>query len=189
MNKTIVLTSLLLFIGCNSDRQSRSSNEMVNSSSSDVVDTNNTDASNTENNAIPSVLSEATYPVLEDLEITFAEGLAHNGTSTTPVAVPVKLDIYYPDTTSTNRPVFMFIHGGGFKGGTKTKPEIVEMAKYYASEVAVKCADEAVQIFGGYGFTKDYPVEKYYRDAKLCTIGEGTSNIQKLVISRCLMNE
>ncbi len=52
------------------------------------------------------------------------------------------------------------------------------MAKYYASEVAVAVANEAVQIFGGYGFTKDYPVEKYYRDAKLCTIGEGTSEIQ-----------
>lgn len=58
------------------------------------------------------------------------------------------------------------------------------MAKYYASEVAVKCANEAVQIFGGYGYTKDFPVEKYYRDAKLCTIGEGTSEIQKIVISR-----
>ncbi len=58
------------------------------------------------------------------------------------------------------------------------------MAKYYASEVAVKCATEAVQIFGGYGYTKDFPVEKYYRDAKLCTIGEGTSEIQKLVIAR-----
>ena len=58
------------------------------------------------------------------------------------------------------------------------------MAKYYASEVAVEAANEAVQIFGGYGFTKDYPVEKFYRDAKLCTIGEGTSEIQKLVISR-----
>jgi alkylation response protein AidB-like acyl-CoA dehydrogenase len=57
-------------------------------------------------------------------------------------------------------------------------------AKYYASEVAVSVANEAVQIFGGYGFTKDYPVEKYYRDAKLCTIGEGTSEIQKIVISR-----
>lgn len=57
-------------------------------------------------------------------------------------------------------------------------------AKYYASEVAVQVANEAVQIFGGYGFTKDYPVEKYYRDAKLCTIGEGTSEIQKLVIAR-----
>ncbi len=58
------------------------------------------------------------------------------------------------------------------------------MAKYYASEVAVRCATEAVQIFGGYGYTKDFPVEKFYRDAKLCTIGEGTSEIQKLVISR-----
>lgn len=58
------------------------------------------------------------------------------------------------------------------------------MAKYYASETAVKVANDAVQIFGGYGYTKDFPVEKYYRDAKLCTIGEGTSEIQKLVISR-----
>jgi alkylation response protein AidB-like acyl-CoA dehydrogenase len=58
------------------------------------------------------------------------------------------------------------------------------MAKYYSSEVAVKVATDAVQIFGGYGYTKDFPVEKYYRDAKLCTIGEGTSEIQKLVIAR-----
>ena len=58
------------------------------------------------------------------------------------------------------------------------------IAKYYASEVAVTVANEAVQIFGGYGYTKDFPVEKFYRDAKLCTIGEGTSEIQKLVISR-----
>lgn len=58
------------------------------------------------------------------------------------------------------------------------------MAKYYASEVAVKVANDAVQIFGGYGYTKDFPVEKHYRDAKLCTIGEGTSEIQKIVISR-----
>lgn len=57
-------------------------------------------------------------------------------------------------------------------------------AKLYASEVSVSVSNEAVQIFGGYGFTKDYPVEKYYRDCKLCTIGEGTSEIQKLVISR-----
>jgi alkylation response protein AidB-like acyl-CoA dehydrogenase len=58
------------------------------------------------------------------------------------------------------------------------------MAKYYASEVSVKASTEAVQIFGGYGYTKDFPVEKFYRDSKLCTIGEGTSEIQKLVISR-----
>lgn len=58
------------------------------------------------------------------------------------------------------------------------------MAKYYASEVAVAVANDAVQIFGGYGYTKDFPVEKFYRDAKLCTIGEGTSEIQKIVIAR-----
>ncbi|HTJ15074.1 MAG TPA: acyl-CoA dehydrogenase family protein [Dinghuibacter sp.] len=58
------------------------------------------------------------------------------------------------------------------------------MAKYYASEVSVRVATEAVQIFGGYGYTKDFPVEKFYRDSKLCTIGEGTSEIQKIVIAR-----
>lgn len=58
------------------------------------------------------------------------------------------------------------------------------MAKYYASEVSVEVSTDAVQIFGGYGYTKDFPVEKFYRDSKLCTIGEGTSEIQKLVISR-----
>jgi len=65
--------------------------------------------------------------------------------------------------------------------------KVSAMAKYYASEVSVKVATEAVQIFGGYGYTKDYPVEKYYRDSKLCTIGEGTSEIQKLVISRAIL--
>jgi alkylation response protein AidB-like acyl-CoA dehydrogenase len=58
------------------------------------------------------------------------------------------------------------------------------MAKYYASEVAVRVANDAVQIHGGYGYTKDFPVEKFYRDSKLCTIGEGTSEIQKIVIAR-----
>ncbi len=61
------------------------------------------------------------------------------------------------------------------------------MAKYYASEISVQIATDAVQIFGGYGYTKDFPVEKYYRDSKLCTIGEGTSEIQKLVISRDIL--
>jgi alkylation response protein AidB-like acyl-CoA dehydrogenase len=68
------------------------------------------------------------------------------------------------------------------RGESMTKESA--MAKYYASEVAVKVSNEAVQIFGGYGYTKDFPVEKFYRDSKLCTIGEGTSEIQKLVISR-----
>ncbi|MHB8484374.1 MAG: acyl-CoA dehydrogenase [Candidatus Acidiferrales bacterium] len=63
------------------------------------------------------------------------------------------------------------------------------MAKLFASEVAVRVANEAVQIFGGYGFVKDYPAEKYYRDVKLCTIGEGTSEIQRLVIARQLLGK
>ena len=61
------------------------------------------------------------------------------------------------------------------------------MAKLYASEAAFRAANEAVQIHGGYGFIKDYPVEKFYRDVKLCAIGEGTSEIQRLVIARELL--
>jgi alkylation response protein AidB-like acyl-CoA dehydrogenase len=72
--------------------------------------------------------------------------------------------------------------------GMKTTQES-SMAKLYASEVAVKCANESVQIHGGYGFIKDYPAEKYYRDVKLCTIGEGTSEIQRLVIARQLLKD
>jgi alkylation response protein AidB-like acyl-CoA dehydrogenase len=68
------------------------------------------------------------------------------------------------------------------KGKKMTKESA--FAKYYASEVAVRVSTDAVQIFGGYGYTKEFPVEKFYRDSKLCTIGEGTSEIQKLVISR-----
>jgi len=71
--------------------------------------------------------------------------------------------------------------------GTKLTKEGA-MAKYYASEVAVKVSTDAVQIFGGYGYTKDFPVEKYYRDSKLCTIGEGTSEIQKIVIARDVLS-
>jgi alkylation response protein AidB-like acyl-CoA dehydrogenase len=63
------------------------------------------------------------------------------------------------------------------------------MAKLFASEAAVRIANEAVQIHGGYGFIKDYPVEKFYRDVKLCTIGEGTSEIQRLVIARQLLKD
>ena len=72
--------------------------------------------------------------------------------------------------------------------GLKTTLES-SMAKLYAGEVAVKCANEGVQIHGGYGFIKDYPAEKFYRDVKLCTIGEGTSEIQRLVIARQLLKE
>jgi len=72
--------------------------------------------------------------------------------------------------------------------GLKTTLES-SMAKLYASEVAVRCANESVQIHGGYGFIKDYPAEKFYRDVKLCTIGEGTSEIQRLVIARQLLKD
>jgi len=81
------------------------------------------------------------------------------------------------------------LRAGAMKdAGMKTTLES-SMAKLYAGEVAVKCANEGVQIHGGYGFIKDYPAEKFYRDVKLCTIGEGTSEIQRLVIARQLLKE
>jgi alkylation response protein AidB-like acyl-CoA dehydrogenase len=73
---------------------------------------------------------------------------------------------------------------GDLKNRGKKVTKESAFAKYYTSEVAVEVSTEAVQIFGGYGYTKDFPVEKFYRDSKLCTIGEGTSEIQKLVIAR-----
>jgi alkylation response protein AidB-like acyl-CoA dehydrogenase len=73
------------------------------------------------------------------------------------------------------------LQAADMKNKHMTMTKQAAMAKYYASEVAVSTANDAVQIFGGYGYTKDFPVEKYYRDAKLCTIGEGTSEIQKIV--------
>ena len=74
----------------------------------------------------------------------------------------------------------------GSAGAPRTTRES-SMAKLYASEIAVRAAEECVQIHGGYGFVKDYPAEKYFRDVKLCTIGEGTSEIQRLVIARQLL--
>lgn len=79
----------------------------------------------------------------------------------------------------------LLLHKAAYLKNNKMKmTEESAIAKLYASEIACEVANEAVQIFGGYGYTKDFPVEKFYRDAKLCTIGEGTSEIQKLVISR-----
>lgn len=79
----------------------------------------------------------------------------------------------------------LLLHKAAFqKNQGKNITALGAMAKMYASEACVKIANDAVQIHGGYGYTKDYPVEKFYRDAKLCTIGEGTTEIQKLVISR-----
>lgn len=76
---------------------------------------------------------------------------------------------------------------GALKDAGEKVTKVSAIAKYYASEACVEIATDAVQIHGGYGYTKDFPVEKFFRDSKLCTIGEGTSEIQKLVISRELM--
>ena len=81
----------------------------------------------------PVVYEPGPYEVLTYEDIVYANGLAHSKSSTEPSAVPLMLDVYCPDTNSTDRPVLMFIHGGGFTGGIKHKPEIVEMGKYYAS--------------------------------------------------------
>ena len=78
-------------------------------------------------------------------------------------------------------------HAGTLKDAGKPVTQASAMAKYYASEICVEVATEGVQIHGGYGYTKDYPAEKFWRDSKLCTIGEGTSEIQKLVIARNLL--
>ncbi|MCA1918492.1 MAG: acyl-CoA dehydrogenase family protein [Flavobacterium piscis] len=84
----------------------------------------------------------------------------------------------------------LLLHKAAFlKQQHKSVTTLGAMAKMYASEACVRIANEAVQIHGGYGYTKDYPVEKFYRDSKLCTIGEGTTEIQKLVISRNLLKE
>jgi alkylation response protein AidB-like acyl-CoA dehydrogenase len=76
---------------------------------------------------------------------------------------------------------------GHMKDNGKRVTKESAMAKLFSSEMAVRVCDEALQIHGGYGFIKDYPVEKFYRDVKLCTIGEGTSEIQRLVIARQLL--
>ncbi|MFT4779138.1 MAG: alkylation response protein AidB-like acyl-CoA dehydrogenase, partial [Flavobacteriales bacterium] len=82
----------------------------------------------------------------------------------------------------------LLLNAADLKNRGQKVTKISAMAKYYASEVSVRVATDAVQIFGGYGYTKDFPVEKFYRDCKLTTIGEGTSEIQKLVISREILS-
>lgn len=91
--------------------------------------------------------------------------------------------------TQIEASVLLTTQAGELKNRGVNVNKLSAMAKYYASETAVKVSTDAVQIFGGYGYTKDFPVEKFYRDSKLCTIGEGTSEIQKLVISRALIKE
>lgn len=89
--------------------------------------------------------------------------------------------------TEINAARLMTYKAAWLKDNNKPVNDIAAKAKLFASEIAVKAANEAVQIFGGYGFTKDYPVEKFYRDVKLLTIGEGTSEVQRIVIARNLL--
>jgi len=91
--------------------------------------------------------------------------------------------VYVPAQYSAEKPAGVLV----FQDGQRATLES-SMAKLYASEIAVKVADDCVQIHGGYGFVKDYPAEKYFRDVKLTTIGEGTSEIQRLVIARQLLS-
>ena len=89
--------------------------------------------------------------------------------------------------TNLEAAILLTKRAGYLKDNKRPVTKEAAMAKYFASEVAVENSTEAVQIFGGYGYTKDYPVEKYYRDSKLCTIGEGTSEILKIVIGRSIL--
>ena len=105
------------------------------------------------------------YEVLTYEDIVFGSGLAHSQSSTEASAVPLKLDVYCPDTNLTNRPVLMFIHGGGFTGGIKHKPEIIEMGKYYASRgfVYVSIDYRTTEELGNIDDMNQEEVIEYYR--------------------------
>ena len=154
MNKVSLITSILLFAllsqGCSSSSDGGDSPSPELSVSDAQVDTSDAlssgdsdeeqhddesesgDDTNSDDQA-PTVTMEPFYRVLLDENRPYADGLAHDATSTIPFPKPLLLDIYYPENQSSSRPVFMFIHGGGFTGGTKTKPEIVAMADFFAS--------------------------------------------------------
>src|SRR5438067_1218291 len=91
--------------------------------------------------------------------------------------------------TETDAARMLCYRAAAMKDAGERVTQFSAMAKLYASEVAVRCTEKGVQIFGGYGFIKDFPAEKYYRDVKLCTIGEGTSEIQRMVIARHILAE
>jgi alkylation response protein AidB-like acyl-CoA dehydrogenase len=101
-------------------------------------------------------------------------------------AIAFKLADMYTDIQASSLLTF---HAADLKDKGQKVTLASSVAKYHSSETAVRVANEAVQIFGGYGFVKDYPVEKFYRDSKLCTIGEGTSEIQKMVISKEILKD
>jgi len=121
----------------------------------------NNDEPITPNNDTPIIKAESTYTVLTDADIIYANGLSHDVINNNTTEMPQTLDVYYPDNISTNRPVIMFIHGGGFQGGTKTKPEIIEMANYYASRgwVFASIDYRTTSDFEGTNFTGIAPQE------------------------------
>src|SRR5260370_23415497 len=90
--------------------------------------------------------------------------------------------------TETDAARLLCYRDSSIKDSGERVTQFSAMAKLYASEVAVRATEKGVQIFGGYGFIKEFPAEKYYRDVKLCTIGEGTSEIQRMVIARGLLS-
>ena len=133
----LFLSLVLIAFGCGR-RKNEDPNPDNNQQETGDPNSNNTQPGNDNpvpeaSDDIPIVTAESTYTVLTDSDIEYADGLVHDNASTTPFAAPQKLDMYYPDNENTNRPVYMFIHGGGFKSGTKTKPEIIAAANYFAS--------------------------------------------------------
>ena len=130
------------------------------------------------------------YDVLSYENLVYASGLAHTESSTEPSAVPLKLDVYCPDSNSTNRPVLMFIHGGGFTGGIKHKPEIVEMGKYYASRgwVYISIDYRTTEELGDLDGKSQQQIVDYYRGIApqewvehALEGGEGEKQIQQAV--------
>ena len=130
------------------------------------------------------------YDVLSYENLVYASGLAHTESSTEPSAVPLKLDVYCPDSNSTNRPVLMFIHGGGFTGGIKHKPEIVEMGKYYASRgwVYISIDYRTTEELGDLDGMSQQQIVEYYRGIApqewvehALEGGEGEKQIQQAV--------
>ena len=147
----------------------------------------NTDQPVIHNNEVPIVTLESSYEVLSDLDIVYADGLSHSGADGTPVEMPQRLDIYSPDNNALHRPVFMFVHGGGFQGGTKTKPEIVDMGHYFASRgwVFVSVDYRTTSDFGGTDFRGIAPQDWIdYTIANASTSDEARTSIAMYAAQR-----
>ena len=116
-------------------------------------------------NYTPIVKSDSSYNVLKDEDVIYANGLSHDESSTITFSLPLKLDIYKPENSSENRPVFMWIHGGGFTGGIKHNPEIVKIANYYASRgwVFISIDYRTTEELGNTQGMNEEEVLSYYR--------------------------